>query len=117
MMIDQQRQKIKERIQAEIDKTGKDILPLQQLVKPISPDNAVGRLSRMEAIGTKSINEASLAAARRKLVKLKWALENVDTPDFGICHECEEPIPIGRILLMPESMLCVHCAEELEKSS
>ncbi len=115
-MIDQERQKIKERIKTEIEKTGKDIVALQELVKPISPDNAIGRLSRMEAIGTKSINEASLGAARRKLVKLKWALENVDKPDFGICHECEEPIPVGRILLMPESILCVQCAEELEKS-
>ena len=114
-MIDQERHKIKERILDEIEKTGKDIAALQELVKPISPDNAVGRLSRMEAIGTKSINEAALGAARRKLVKLKWALENVDKPEFGICHECEEPIPVGRILLMPESNLCVQCAEELEK--
>jgi DnaK suppressor protein len=113
-MIDQERQKIKERIIVEIEKTGKDIVALQELVKPISPDNAVGRLSRMEAINTKSVNEAALGAARRKLVKLKWAGENIDKPGFGICHECDEPIPMGRILLMPESNLCVQCAEELE---
>ncbi len=113
-MIDQERKKIKERIVVEIDKTGKAITALQELVKPISPDNAVGRLSRMEAINTKSVNEANLSVARRKLVKLKWALENVDKAGFGICHECDEPITVGRILLMPESNLCVQCAEELE---
>ena len=114
-MEDIDRAKIKERIKAEIEETKAKVQSLHELSKPIAPDNAVGRLSRMEAISTKGINEAALSNAKRKLARLQHALTQVDDPDFGICFECGEPIPIGRILLMPESTMCVQCAEELEE--
>lgn len=105
---------IKQRIITEISETKEKIKALHILAKPISPDNAVGRLSRMEAIGTKAINEVALGNANQKLGRLQHALTQIDEPDFGSCYECGKAIPIGRILLMPESTLCVGCAEELE---
>lgn len=113
-MEDIDRAKIKERIEAEIEETAAKVQSLHELSKPIAPDNAVGRLSRMEAISTKGINEAALGNAKRKLARLQHALTQVDDPDFGTCFECGEPIPLGRILLMPESTMCVQCAEEHE---
>ncbi|MEN8257158.1 MAG: TraR/DksA C4-type zinc finger protein [Thermodesulfobacteriota bacterium] len=109
-----ERAKIKERIVAEIEESKAKVAALHELSRPIAPDNAVGRLSRMEAITTKGINEAALSNAKRKLARLQHALTQVDDPDFGVCFECGEPIPIGRILLMPESTMCVQCAEEHE---
>ena len=106
-----ERQEVKERIQAAIAIVKKDIAALEELTKPISPDNAIGRLSRMEAIGSKSITEANLETARTKLAKLKYALTAIDKEDFGICMECGEPIPIARIMIVPESKFCVSCAE------
>lgn len=111
-MESEDRKKIELKIVSEIEKTQKDIGALSELIKPIPPDNAVGRLSRMEAINAKSINEAALGNARVKMGKLKWALSHVHEPEFGLCIECGDPIPIGRILLMPETTLCVICAEE-----
>jgi DnaK suppressor protein len=35
--------------------------------------------------------------------------------DFGICEECERPIPEARLMIVPEAVLCVACQEELEK--
>jgi DnaK suppressor protein len=106
-----EKQEIKERIQAAIAVAEKDITALEELTRPISPDNAIGRLSRMEAINSKSINEATLVAARSKLAKLKYALAGIDKEDFGICMECGEPIPVARIMIVPESTFCVQCAE------
>jgi DnaK suppressor protein len=80
--------------------------------KPVAPDNAIGRLTRMEAISSQNISEASLNSARFKLVELEKALSKVGFPDFGICARCANPIPEGRILLMPENVLCVSCAEK-----
>ncbi|MBW1833433.1 MAG: TraR/DksA C4-type zinc finger protein [Deltaproteobacteria bacterium] len=37
----------------------------------------------------------------------------IDDPDFGLCCECEEPIPFARLMIMPESDLCVKCAEAI----
>jgi len=79
---------------------------------PVEPDVAIGRLTRMDAIGAKHISEASLASARNRLARLERALRRIDTdPDFGLCSGCEEPIPLKRLIVMPESPLCVRCAE------
>ena len=89
-----------------------DIDAYKGLTQPIAPDDAIGRLTRMEAINSKSINEAALGRARNKLSRLEQTLRKVDDPDFGWCRECEEPIPFARLMAMPESDLCVACAEK-----
>ncbi len=94
-----------------IEEQKKLIQSLEVTSKPVAPDNAIGRLTRMEAINSKSISEASLNSARSKLAKLEKALKKIDDPNFGICINCENPIPHGRVMLMPESTLCVPCAE------
>ena len=110
-MTDEDRQKLKENIIQKINSLKVNIPSLEESSKPVSPDNAIGRLTRMDAINAKSINEASLNAARIKLSKLERALVKINDPDFGICSQCEEPIPEGRIMIMPETTLCVRCAE------
>jgi DnaK suppressor protein len=102
---------IKETIILEISKTEKSISDYKDLTKPISPNNAIGRVSRMDAINNRSVNEASLRQAETKLANLKRALSKVDDDDFGICLKCQNPIPVGRILIRPESFLCVNCAQ------
>jgi DnaK suppressor protein len=106
--------KLLHKITVEIAETEHNIESLQELTKPVAPDNALGRLTRLDAIGSKSIKDASLGMARDKLNKLRYAKANLDKPHFGICSECYESIPIARILIMPESNLCVACAEDLE---
>lgn len=105
------KQEIKKRIQEELKKTQLSIDDYKESTKPISPENAIGRISRMDAINNKSVVEAALRKANVKLSKLKLVLEKVDDSDFGLCIRCGNPIPIGRILLMPQSRLCVSCAQ------
>jgi RNA polymerase-binding transcription factor len=108
----QERDKLKLAIVKEIEAEKHLIEGLADSVKPVAPDNAIGRLTRMEAIGSRAISEASMNSAKAKLAKLETALEKVDQPDFGICIRCEKPIPHGRIMAMPENVLCVPCAEK-----
>ena len=70
--------KIREYMLDQIESTREDIASLEESVRPIAPDNAIGRLSRMEAIGAKSINEASLRKAKIRLEKLKGVLKDID---------------------------------------
>jgi len=106
-----QKQDIKKRILEELKKTEEAILDYKESTKPISPENAIGRVSRMDAINNKSVVEAALRKAEEKLNKLKLVLNKVDDADFGICIRCGEPIPIGRVLLLPQSRNCVRCAQ------
>jgi len=108
-------EKLKNHIKEKIEDLKKAIKSYQTLTRPISPDNAIGRLSRMDAINSKSINEAALNKALSTLPKLEHALTMIDDPDFGFCRECEEPIPFARLMVMPESDLCVQCTEAMEE--
>ena len=102
---------MKQNILDEIAKTEKLIEEYKDLTKPVEPDCAIGRISRMDAINNKSVTEASLRQAEEKLRNLKRVLSRVGTKDFGICIKCGRPIPEGRILYRPESLSCVNCAK------
>ena len=104
------KEEIRDLVEKEIKKTESLIDEYKELVKPIAPDAAIGRISRMDAINNKSVNEAALRQAEEKLNKLKTVHSKVDSDDFGICAKCKKPIPLGRILIKPESIYCVNCA-------
>jgi len=103
-------EKVRERFEADIARTESKIKQYEELSQPISPDNAIGRVSRMDAINNKGVMEAALAKARERLTGLKHNLEKLGTNDFGICPKCKNKIPIERILLAPSSSFCVNCA-------
>ncbi len=97
-------------IKTEIKKTRDSVDTYKELTKPIAPENAIGRVSRMDAINNKSVNEKALRNAEQKLKNLEIALSNIHELNFGICSKCNNPIPIGRIMLIPQSRFCVNCA-------
>ena len=103
-------EEIKAKIEAEIAKTQAVIIEYKGMSQPVSPENAIGRISRMDAINNKSVTEAALRQAENKLKKLEFALTKVGSADFGVCIKCKQTIPLGRILLMPQSTHCVACA-------
>jgi len=109
-MTVEEKKNLKDTIISRIENVYKQILDLKELTKPISPDSAIGRISRMDAINNKSVNDAALAKAIVKLSKLENALIKIDSPDFGLCVSCGQVIPAGWISLMPESVWCVRCA-------
>lgn len=101
---------IANRIKEEISSTEESIVKFRELTKPIAPENAIGRISRMDAINNKSVNEVALRKAELKLKNLYVALSKIDDPDYGSCLRCKNPIPIERIMLLPQAVFCVNCA-------
>ena len=108
-----EREKLEQHIRDKIEILKEDIVSLKKLTAPIPPDNAIGRLTRMEAISSKSINEATLRKSEYTLLKLERALRIIDAPDFGLCGQCEEPILFARLMILPETDLCIECAEKM----
>ena len=104
-------EEIKQKIISEISKTKALIDEYKELTKPIAPDCAIGRVSRMDAINNKSVTEAALRQAEGKLNSLNRVHSQLESDDFGLCLNCKNPIPIGRILIRPESLYCVNCAK------
>ena len=103
-------QAIRERLELAIQQTEKQIARYEEMAAPVAPDNAIGRVSRMDAINNKSVFEAALRKAREKLKGLHNHLNKLGTADFQVCPKCHKEIPLERILLAPESSFCVNCA-------
>ena len=97
-------------ISARIEETRQAVAEQESDARAIAPDNAIGRISRMGAMYDKQINEATLQRAKDRLAKLEYVLDHIDTPEFGRCEFCSQPIQPARIMAMPESTTCVRCA-------
>lgn len=109
-MTGEEKKDVTRKVLEEFEKTKQSIADYKEITKPISPENAIGRISRMDAINNKSVAEAALRQAESKLKNLQIVLDSIDDNDFGTCMKCKKPIPLGRILLMPQSRHCVNCA-------
>lgn len=52
---------------------------------------------------------------REKVHAIDEALLRIEENEYGICEECEEEIPLGRLKAMPFTRHCVKCKSDLEK--
>jgi DnaK suppressor protein len=52
---------------------------------------------------------------REKLRNIDEALLRLEEGEYGICEECEEEIPVGRLKIVPFARHCVKCKADLEK--
>jgi len=108
-MTQKEKQQLTAVIKERISETKSDIKELTELTKPISLDNSIGRLSRMDAINNKAINEKALRDKKKVLQQLEKTLERIGEKDFGICNKCGDEIPFGRLEYMPHTTRCVNC--------
>jgi DnaK suppressor protein len=104
------RSALKSKIQELIVKYEHDIKETEKMTQPISPENSLGRISRMDAINNKSVMEASLRNKISKRNKLKMALIQIEKEGFGLCSNCSKAINPKRLMYMPEVTKCMRCA-------
>lgn len=52
---------------------------------------------------------------REKLHNIDEALLRITEGEYGICEECDEDIPLGRLKVLPFTRHCVKCKSDLEK--
>lgn len=71
---------------------------------------AVGRLSRMDALQNQAMAKATGARRKVERTRLKAALGRIAEGEFGYCEECGEEIAPGRLRLDPAATRCVECA-------
>lgn len=109
-MSPEEREQFRVHIKHQLEAVTAEILELEERTKPIAPDCAIGRVSRMDAINNRSINEAALRTARQKQTQLEHTLDRVADTDFGTCACCGQAIPPARLMFMPHTTRCVSCA-------
>lgn len=52
---------------------------------------------------------------REKLHNIDEALLRIAEGEYGICEECDEDIPMGRLKVLPFTRHCVRCKSDIEK--
>jgi len=112
-----QRRQLADHIATRLEELEKEIKYLTFLTQPIAPDRSIGRLTRLEALNELAVNEKALVSARARRLKLQAVQGQLHEPEFGCCRSCDEPIPFARLLTLPETKLCVTCAEQAEHRS
>lgn len=99
-----------EKIALAIAKAEKEMEGMKEATKPISPENSIGRVSRMDAINNRGVAQAAMSAVQRKLDNLRKAAFKIKDENFGKCTRCGNAIQEARLMYMPESTQCVRCA-------
>ncbi len=52
---------------------------------------------------------------REKLRNIDEALLRFEEGEYGVCEECGDEIPLGRLKVMPFARYCVKCKSDIEK--
>ncbi len=86
-------------------KTVKDRAPVEL------DQQAIGRLSRMDAMQQQSMDTAKEARRIGRLRLIEAALKRLEEGDYGYCLNCDESISDGRLKLDPTFSLCIDCAK------
>ena len=58
--------------------------------------------------------DALEVAARAELRQVDAAFERIERDEYGLCVECGNAIPTGRLEVLPYTDRCVSCAEKGE---
>lgn len=53
--------------------------------------------------------QVQAAAVRHRIAETAHALKRMSEGIYGICADCQRPIPIGRLRATPEATYCVPC--------
>lgn len=108
-----QKQHFKLAIDAQIQRLSKEIEILKMAVYPERGKGPSDKVAHIMFKQEQSIHLQRYTEATKRLNRLKHAYLKIDTAEYGICKECEEEIAIERLELMPESLYCVSCMNEL----
>ena len=94
---------------------------LQQLLEnssdgaqPISLDEPIGRLSRMDAMQQQSMVQANRRTTQTRLTRIESALRRHAMGEYGRCMGCEEEIGYARLKAQPEAPFCIDCQSNKE---
>lgn len=103
--------KFKERLLAELAELDLDDARGAEGQKVVTLDQqAVGRLSRMDALQNQAMAKATQTRRTAQRQRIIAALARIDDDEFGYCEECGEEIATGRLDLDPAAPKCVSCA-------
>lgn len=77
-------------------------------------DNAAIDADAAEEVGHMQAS-ALKAAVDRSIIQVRKALSRIKVGSYGVCERCGKMIDTDRLMIMPETTLCVDCEKKKEK--
>lgn len=102
------RQTILNEAKAEVDQ----ILSEEDKYNGVSDDGDFADVAFRDAM-----QGSKLTRHRSQLRDIEEALLKIEGGTYGICDDCGEEIPVGRLNVMPFALRCVDCQEKHEMMS
>lgn len=88
---------------------------LAEGTKPVEPDSAIGRITRVDAIQMQQMAQANRRMSMRRLQQVQASLQRAAVDTYGECAECGDDIGYPRLKARPEAPFCLHCQSRREK--
>ncbi len=80
----------------------------------IAVETAAEVLENLQLATERDVAIIKLDREARLLAEARNALARMADGSYGICQECEQPIPRGRLDALPWAVYCVRCQEALD---
>jgi DnaK suppressor protein len=74
-----------------------------------------GLIAGEEDPGVASVNAALRSQSRQALSDIAIALRHMAEGSYGSCLDCESDIPIERLEVRPDALLCASCQQRHER--
>ena len=100
-------------LQQELDELRAQITALEKALEE-KPDYGLGRgdpgVTRWE------LDQALLRRLKQRATELERALSRVGQGTYGICVRCGRPIHPDRLAILPDTQICIKCAQAGERT-
>ncbi|WP_417227993.1 TraR/DksA family transcriptional regulator [Amphritea sp.] len=116
-MDDQPQAQCQAALQALKAELNEEIINLELSAQPVILDQqAVGRVSRGDALQQQNMALANLEQCRRRLHEVLHAELKFSEAEYGYCEGCDKLISLARLLARPDSRFCLDCQSAAEQT-
>jgi len=112
VLSDEQVEELRKILLKALARLEKSMVRTDEAAEPVELDQtAVGRLSRMDSLQNQALSSNLQDRERARLAAIVTALKRIEDGSYGRCDSCDDAIDYGRLLVFPEAVTCVACAE------
>jgi len=97
-------------VEKRLAEVAQELSDIAEDTETVPPDNAVGRLSRMDSIQIQQMAFAQRQRLQEEQGRLHATLSRIDSGDFGRCQLCGQDVLAERLEFQPDAVVCVPCA-------
>lgn len=101
---------VRAQLMAEADALANRVQKIEAHLRGQDRDAPTDWTDRAQFLENDEVLEALDERDRAQLQKIRATLRQLDAGTYGVCAECGEQIPAGRLKALPTTTLCVGCA-------